>query len=228
MSERRYTDEELARIVRRAALLQAAEPTEDRHSLADIQAIAEQVGIPPELVQRAAQELPRNELRPGTLTRYVFGPNSRVVVSGAAPGTPAPSALENLQPLLQQLACRTGGASRLGNGFEWWAGNRYADLLVTAMPRGREPVVRREADYEGWRRMPYVLAVIGAGYLGLVVSESHGPAVVGVAVTTALVAGWALARATWGLMASRLNRRLLGLRDSLLARIAAAPSNPEG
>lgn len=70
MSERRYSEEEIARIFERATEAQEiavrpANPAEGL-SLSELQAIARDVGIPPELVARAADSLespPRPEGR---------------------------------------------------------------------------------------------------------------------------------------------------------------------
>jgi hypothetical protein len=119
-----------------------------------------------------------------------------------------------------------GRVQQVGQSLEWRAGSRYSDLTVKIVPRERDTFVRVDGDYEGWKRFPYYVAALAAGYIGLVVSETQGPAVVGTAVLAVLGGGWAVARSVWGVLARKVDRRVTFVRDLVLRSLHADPQSP--
>src|SRR6266511_3819380 len=119
--ERRFNDEEVALIIKRAAELQQTEQTEQDPgsalSLSDVEQIAREAGIDPKLVRRAALGLdqPSTTNRPspwlGSPTRLVF----ERVVDGEI-------SVDEFEPLIMQVR-RTFGdngvPSVLGHSLAW-------------------------------------------------------------------------------------------------------------
>lgn len=119
--ERRFNDEEVALIIKRAAELQQTEQTAEDPgnalSLTDVEQIAREAGIDPKLIRRAALGLdqPATTNRPnpwvGSPTRLVF----ERVVDGEIP-------IEEFEPLIAEVR-RTFGdngvPSVLGRSLAW-------------------------------------------------------------------------------------------------------------
>lgn len=227
MTPERYSDDEMALIIRRAAMLQAADEGEG-HSLAEIQAIAAQVGIPPELVVQVAAELP-TQPPPGSVARTLLGPAATYIAAGDVPAVVSPGSYSELVTALRATAGRLGRASELGRSLEWRASAANSELTVTVVPRADATHVRVEGNYEGWRRLPYWATVVIAGVLGLAAAEA-GPVIAASVALGALAGGWAVARAMWGVFARRLERRVMTLRDATLdrVRVLAADTEPGG
>ncbi len=216
----RYTDRQLALILQRAATLQATADAE-HHTLEEIRQIADQVGIPPELVERAAAELVRGQEAGGGM----LGEGGSYYASRALPGGVSPSLYPELLSIIRRSARTVGEANELAGALEWRNPQEYNSLSVTVAPGAHETIVRVEGEYGRLRTVCYSLAgaatLIAALPIGALAAESRIPVVAAVA----LVAGgglglWAVARVIWNRFARSGRAEVTRLRDALADRIA--------
>src|SRR5688572_822866 len=146
MAGPRYTDEELALILSRAATLEAARD-ESRHSLEDVQEIASQVGIAPALVADAAASL-SSEPRPlSTAGNLLLGPRASFELSSRIQGS---LDAHQLAEVLHRLRLETGmvGVTReVGGSIEWSASRSTRRLTVIITPGPRQTLIHIHADY---------------------------------------------------------------------------------
>ncbi len=133
--ERRFNDEEVALIIKRAAELQQTERVEPSTALtlSDVEQIAREAGIDPELIRRAALGLdrPAPEARPsvwfGSPTHLVF----ERVVEGEIP-------TDEFEPMVAEIRRSVGDngiPSVLGRTLSW-----------TSSPAGRRSPSTRKVD----------------------------------------------------------------------------------
>lgn len=137
--ERRFSREEFALVLRRAAELQQAEEREDiaaevapeGMTLAEMQAVARDVGVDPARVADAALLLPtRHE---GALTRYIGGP-SRYRLERSVPGALPARATGKVLEAIRRAADDTGAAHEIHGAIEWRHSNDSARLNVHITP----------------------------------------------------------------------------------------------
>lgn len=238
--ERRFNEEEVALIIKRAAELQQTEQVEQDTghalSLTDVEQIAREAGIDPKLVRRAALGLdqPSTTNRPnpwvGSPTRLVF----ERVVDGEIP-------IEEFEPLIAEVR-RTFGdngvPSVLGRSLAWsssrGAGRKGQgrQIDVSVVPRGGVTTIRVEEELRN---------LVGGLFGGLVGGGGGGTTGISLGVGMEVfqsipiaamlwvaVAGgfYALARTIFGSIAVKRERELRGLADRLEEHVTEAVANP--
>ncbi len=210
MPEPRYTDRDMALILKRAATLQSQDD-EPKHSLGDIASIAGEVGIPPELITRAAAELAS-----GSSHSPLLGQPTSYYAATTVPGSLPRAAHADLVALVRRTVGDPGRVTTLGEGFEWQRDTGYSTLTVAISERGGGTTVRVEGEHEGNRSVIYIVPMVAAGLIGLFVSGvSTWPA--GIAVGLGGIgAAWIGARLLWTRMASRAEARVRRLHDTLV------------
>ena len=238
--ERRFNEEEVALIIKRAAELQQTEQTEkdpgNALSLTDVEQIAREAGIDPKLIRQAALGLdqPSTTIRPnpwvGAPTRIVF----ERVVDGEIP-------IEEFEPLIADVR-RTFGdngvPSVLGRSLAWSSsmrGRRRAQgrqIDVSVVPRGGVTTIRVEEELRNLAGGLFggLVGGGGGGSTGIVMGAGMAlfdsfPAV---AVMWVAVAGgfYALARAIFGNVAAKRERELRELANRLEEQVTAAVVTP--
>lgn len=238
--ERRFNDEEVALIIKRAAELQQTEQTEqdpgNALSLSDVEQIAREAGIDPRLIRRAALGLdqPSTTNRPspwiGSPTRLVF----ERVVDGEIP-------IEEFEPLVAEVR-RTFGdngvPSVLGRSLAWsssMGGRRKGQgrhIDVSVVPRGGVTTIRVEEELRNLAGGLFGGLVGGGGggstgiSLGVGMEVFHSFPVA--ALLWVAVAGgfYALARTIFGSIATKREGELRGLADRLEEQVTAAVVTP--
>lgn len=221
MTEPRFTDDELAQLLKRAIALQASR-ADRAHSLADVQRIAAQVGIDPSDVARAAatlHETPISE-RPGVAGE---SPCVRLVEWLGAPAEipdqgSLVSAIRSQHPAL-------GTVQPLEHGFEWHAYEIQdgGSVLVGADLTPGRVAIRVEGRYNALRlrlAIGGVLLGLCFAYAGATVSPLAG-VVAGVLGMAASLAGLRLA---WNVMLRRRRDRLQRLLGAVVARFTMPAS----
>jgi hypothetical protein len=227
MTERRYTDEEFALILRRAASIGRREPTargsRDGLTLDELQAIAREVGLDPDVVAKAARSLPM--AREGRWARLFGGPGyfemefevDRAITQ------------EDTVPIAAAVrrALRVQGTSQWsGGGMEWTSTGAPTQVSVDMVPRNSVTQVTILADRGGTG----VLTVMGSVLVGLglggVLSGVFHPA--GLLESVGVFAGagagaLATARALWSSTTRRTRARLARLVDTLSATLQTLP-----
>jgi len=175
-SSARFTDGQLRQIIDRAAEIQAGDPTEEGAlSIGAVEQIAAQVGIPPEYVRDALEEL---RLRPEPRPRV---PDAALVPQ-AAPPPAAPgvqvvqvrrtiegSLPESVMPEMAKILHRELGAgyvAHAGGVFTWTAASawgRRVHVSVTPHEGQTEILLHEQLESQGAR---IVGGVVGGGIVG--------------------------------------------------------------
>lgn len=178
--ERKFTDEQMALILRQAGELQA-QREDRRHTLADIQEIARQVGIDPALVTHAAAGLPR-KLAPESSTPLVR------TVETALPARVTPDELGRMVDAVRRASGAQGSASQVLDSVEWrWGSDReLIDLRVTITPGTNRTNVRVQYDAIGASFLSGFVATVPA-LLGVTAAFSALPVVAAAAVSTGVI-----------------------------------------
>ncbi|MBT8396794.1 MAG: hypothetical protein HKO65_03050 [Gemmatimonadetes bacterium] len=218
--ERRYSDEEFAVILRTASETPEALPptlppdSQDGLTLSEITEIAQEVGIDPEKVSRAAALLPPSET--SALTKLIGGgPRYRMecTAQGAVP-------TEELRRVVEVARTTTGiqGETRevLG-GVEWTGSTGTTGYGVSVTPRGDETHLQASANHT--EVMAGIYGGVGMGVMGaisltlakLVFGESDAGIIA--SILSGAPAGFLVARTVWTRSAKRYRRRLLHLLD---------------
>lgn len=137
--ERRYTDQEVA-LIQRRAMERQDDGTErgDGLALRDVREIAREIGVDPALVNEVAGQLP---LAGGGAEGRWLGERMRyeLRLSHDAPSTP-----EQLQDLMMQVRSimqQQGQVQEVLGALEWKAGADLDQVAVTARVRGDRTTV---------------------------------------------------------------------------------------
>jgi hypothetical protein len=219
MSERRYTDEEVARLLQRAADLDrdSGAPTLARGlSLTELRDIAAEAGIDPGMVTRAASEIPgRGTRRP---TEALLGGSGVVGRTAAFPGRMDREALGRLVEIVDAESPEQGTVGEALGSIRWTSKGRFLSRQVVLRPGESESVVRVEERYTPRARavihlIPMTYAA-GAGLAAGAQFFAAGAAQASAAVGAAL-AGFGLGRAIWTFLRARSARRVEGLLEKL-------------
>lgn len=226
--ERRWGQDEVSLILRRAMELQDEEQRsgpqalarrEDGASLAELEQMANEVGVDAALVRRAVAEL-ETRPRPVPISPWTGGP-SRIVLERVLPGEVSPDAIESLLPIIQGAVTGAGQGSMVGRTFTWnlLSGGRESGapprLSINVIPRaGRTTIRVEERLFPVAVPVAFVNSVWPAFLAG---GATHSP-LVGAAV-------WLLTAGSTHVGARALNRRIVRKRtdtlQELFARITA-------
>ena len=229
--EVRYSEREMALILKRAADLEGREAANSlaRYTLADIQEIAAGAGIDAATVTAAAAELRRP-----AQTNWLLGGPTRFRAERRAPVTVPPTAFGELVETIRLQTSLQGDSSQVFDGLEWRGRDMSGAVFVTISPRERETRVTvvaargDEAFFAGAAGFGAAIATTVAS-IPLLVSAGAPPLVV--SVTTAVAAATALVattRAIWRRRAGRWTRRTTEIADAITRRLTqlAGTSQP--
>lgn len=207
----KFTDQQMALILKRAAESQAAgdEPT---HSLESIQELARQVGIDPLRVADAAAALHKPE------TSALFGAPSAFRESRRVDETVHAIDKAQLLSTIRDYLAFAGEPRNVGDGIEWHGGPGDNKTVVSIAPSESGTVVRVDVRQHG----PKVGSFLGAAAAGLLCVLVGGAvwSVPGAAVGVGALAGsLAATRALWNRHVTRRDRRLRELMNALVEKI---------
>jgi len=230
---RRYSGSEVEDIVRRAAKEQLEHPTpEEGLSLKTVQQIADDVGISPERVQRAARKLehrepaqPPTESGPGV---FWLGSPTVIAWESVVEGEVTDAVYDDIVGEIQATLSTEGQVDTLGRSLTWRTvkpvlGKRRAVQVRVTSRGGQTRIHVQERLFElAWTVFPTVWGV-GAG--GIAILLSLGGPEFGWISAGLLSAGWtggiyALARRIFRGI-SRMKRTDLEELSNRIARIAA-------
>jgi hypothetical protein len=191
---RRFTEEEMAVILKRAAALQAAR--DDRtHSLEEIQAIAAQVGIDPALVAHVAgaPDLPTRRPRGGLFPASATQEEIRVE-------TPITTAdYGRVLDAIRRVMGTQGRAQQVFDSLEWRTGSDREALWYAVTVTGRPDAthVRVEGDFGVSVALmhivgiaPFMAAIVAAGNLLSAEAAIPAVAVTGIGILAGIRAIW--------------------------------------
>jgi hypothetical protein len=240
---KRYAEEDVQAIVRRASELEASKPTAGGEmTIGGVEALAAEVGIPADLVRSAAREMyvktlsaveppepPRRNPLLGGPTRIVF----ERVVDGEVPDADFPVLVDEIRRGLGNV----GQVSQLGRSFTWnaaaGAGGRSLEVVVTVRAgRTRISIQENLKNLVGG-----IFGGIGGGMGGGGMGPILGVMVEGLgmggAAAAIVIPGWLLltyatARTSYFYAARRRARQLerLAHRLEIVARELVAPAPP--
>ena len=147
MSDRRFTDREVALVLRRAAELDKASPgggTGRGLSVADLQEIAAEVGIEPSLVTRAVEEMEsRGSLEPLAL----LGPPAVRREIHAVPAELTREQLKELIRIMDRDIPAQGTVTEALDSVRWTSSNWTKGILVAVELAKGETILRVEEGY---------------------------------------------------------------------------------
>jgi hypothetical protein len=216
----KYTDRQMALILKRAAEQQAV-GDEPAHSLESIQQIAQQVGIDPRVVADVAANL--DSAGGGS---SFFGAPSAYRASRRVPRTAGPIDHAAVLATIRDHLPFAGEAREVGDGIEWHAGPGDNKTVVAISPAADGVVLRIDVRQQG----PKVGAYLAAGTVGFLASLVSlglwsGPGLgVGLGVLGVSFAG---ARALWNRHAENRQRRLQRLSDALAEQLKGSEPPPD-
>lgn len=216
----KYTDRQMALILKRAAELQAV-GDEPAHSLESIQQIAQQVGIDPRVVADVAANLGSK----GGSSSF-FGASSAYRASRRVPRAAGPIDHAAVMATIRDHLPSAGEAREVGDGIEWHSGPADNKTVVAISPGADGVVLRIDVRQQG----PKVGTYLGAGTVGLLAGVVSVGMLSGVGVGVGLgVLGlsFAGARALWNRHAENRRRRLQRLSDALAEQLKGSEPPPD-
>lgn len=226
---RRYGDEEISRILKRATEIQIADPSLSSPSgmtLQELEDIAAEAGIDPKHLRRAAMEVELPSPQPSFLAKLVGG-RLELELQTLVPGELNAEGFERVLSVIQQVARHHGQGMLLGHTLTWQgeSANGQRSLLVVVSARDGETQVRVEEKLQGFAGALFGGMVGGAGGafvgLGVGLGSTLGSAVLAAALPVGMVGLTYMAARS--IYRNRLDARRKFLTD-LLDRIAREAS----
>lgn len=225
---RRYSDKEVALILRRATELQRAEPTAPNPSgltLHELEEIAVEAGIDPGMLRRAARDVESSP--PSTLGQQLAGAPTMIQLERIVPGEYPADKMDELVPVIQAATAGQGHASSVGKTLTWSSrtdNNTSAQQVLVSANNG-ETMIRIEERYSGLIGGLFggIMGGVGGG-IGMGVGGALGGALqsvaLGLAFPLTFIAGsyW-LARKIFAVQVAKRQRRAEALMDELVARV---------
>lgn len=227
--ERRFNEEEVALIIKRAAELQQTEQTENDPgnalSLTEVEQIAREAGIDPRLIRRAASGLehPEHTNRPSPW----FGVPTHLVFERVVDGEVSSEDFEALINEVRRSIGDNGMPSVLGKSLAWSSsmrGRRRAQgrqIDVSVVPRGGVTTIRVEEELRnlGGALVGGIVGGGGGGTSGAVIGGSiaafhSAPIAVGL-LACSLGSFFMLARTIFRSIAVKREKQL----DELIGRL---------
>jgi tRNA A-37 threonylcarbamoyl transferase component Bud32/uncharacterized membrane protein len=230
---RRYRSEEAVEIVKRAAQLEATNPTgTGAMTIGGVEALGAEVGIAPELVRSAAAGLTTRGTGGDVTTRDVPTESNRLAggptrifyertVQGELPESEFPYVVEEIRRAMGS----SGQVNQLGRSFTWIIGRTATrrDLEISVSVRaGRTRITVNESLSQ---LVGVVYGPIGGGMGGggmgmlsaIFAGILHDPRAIVVAIPVWLLLTFATARTTYAYASRRRDRQLAQIADRVAA-----------
>ena len=196
-SNRRFNDEEVALIIKRAAELQQTEAAADESTsamtLSEVEQIAREAGIDPSLIRRAAQTLDR----PGEVNRpspWVGAP-TRLVFERVVDGEISPDEHEALIDIIRRAFGDNGMPSVFGRTLAWSSSTHASrrrshgrQIDVNIVARGGVTTIRVEEELRN---------IAGALFGGLVGGGGGGTTGISVGIGMEVFQSFPIAAMIW-------------------------------
>lgn len=242
---RRFSEEEVALIVKRAAELQQTEETAEEPgnalTLAEVEQIAKEAGIDPRLIRRAAQSLDRPEA--GNRPSPWAGAPTKLVFERVVDGEISTDEYEHLIDTVRRALGDNGMPSVLGKTLAWSSSaggsrrrNQGRQVDVTVVSRRGVTTIRVEEELRNIAGALFGGLVGGGGggttgiSVGIGMGALHSPAIAGMLWVTVAGGFYVLARTLFGRTAAKREKQLRELVDRLEEQVSAAvtgtPSQP--
>ncbi len=228
---RRYSENEVGLILRRATEMQRAEPTAPDPAgltLAELEEIAAEAGIDPALLRHAANEL--HVLRPPTLGSRLAGAPVAIEIERTIDGELPAERLEELVPTIQAATAGQGTASAVGRTLTWSSrteSNTSAQQVLVSVRDG-QTLIRIQESFGGLAGGLFggIMGGVGGGVgfgLGGALGGVLGSVVLAVAFPVTIVAGsYVLARSIFTAQVRRRQAEAHTLVDRLTEQVESA------
>jgi hypothetical protein len=214
---RRFTDREVAVILRKASEIEEKEGRVEGGggglSLQDLLDIAREVGISPDAMDRAVRELGRRSPPPG----WAGAPLVRRAVH-VVEGELDRSGIARLMHLVDDRADGAGSLTEALGAVRWTSDDRFSTTQVSVTPAdGRTRVEVVEKVRPRVRRLFHLLPAAWGAMLAGPVVASLGPSagVVAVGLAAGVAGGVALGRLAWTIVSARSEARVSGMAEAL-------------
>ncbi len=229
MTERRYTDQEVTRLLQRAADLDrdsSAGAVARGLSLTELRDIAAEAGIDPGAVTRAATEL--TSQAPSRAAALVLGASPVVRRTAAVPASLDRAALGRLVEVIDAEVPAQGTVGEALGSVRWTSTNRFLSRQVVLQPGEEETVMRVEERFTDRVRgvIHFLPAMYGGGF-GLALGSGAlggGGVVGGVVAAAGALLGLGIGRGIW----TALRRGSRGRVDRLAERLGEEASRMVG
>ena len=208
-AEEKFTDQQMALILKRAAESSKSSGDEPAHSLESIQQIADQVGIDRQIVADVAATLDQPSGGASLL-----GAPSGFRLSRQVARTQAIDQAAILATIRDHLPYGAGEMRPVGDGIEWHAGPADNKTVVAIAPGSDGTTLRIDARQHGVKALAYIGGVSAGLLVGVSASAVwHAP---GAAVAAAAIgASFAGTRALWNRHVDSRRERFRRLLDAL-------------
>jgi hypothetical protein len=239
---RKFNDEEVALIIKRAAELQQTEQVEQEPSsalsLSEVEEIAKEAGIDPALIRRAASTLDTHTIvnRPSPW----IGAPTRIVFERVVDGEISTDTYETLVNEIRRTFGDNGVPSVLGRTLAWTSttsgGRRHSrgrQIDVSVMSRGGVTTIRVEEELRNTAGALFG-GLVGGGTggtsglsMGIGMGVFHSPAL---AVAMLFLFGggfYTLARLIYGSISAKREKELQGLTERLQEHVESAIVAPQ-
>jgi hypothetical protein len=221
---RRFTDREVALVLRRAT--EIAEASEQPGaagsglSLEDLRGIAREVGISPSAIDRAVAGLDRG---PGLGTRLAGAPSVRKAAR-VVPVSLDQEAVAALVSLVDERADGTGAVTEALGSIRWTARDKFKSTRVSIRPGDGETAIDVVEKAEPRMRTIFHLLPAAWGMMLATPLVAAGPpagmiGAIGI-FGLSLLAGAGLGRAAWTLLSSASDRRVRRLAEAVAQKAA--------
>lgn len=229
----RLSDAQVREIIGRAAVLQAAQPTEaGALSIGAVEQIAAEVGIPPEHVRQAVQELEQRSV-PAPVAQATPAPGllevrrDTLMIERTIEREVPESALETMVEEIQATLSMVGHVSTLGKTLTWSPaapGTEGRRVVVTITREAGQTRIHIEERLEltGWVKIAPGWGAGASGLLGALLGiwlVGEGPQTALVALIFAVCGGVLTARLAVSSAAERRRPELDRLADRLAAHV---------
>lgn len=228
--EQKYTESEFALILRKAVELQEGQRGADVAqglSLREIKAIATEIGLDPELVERAASLVPRTA--EGKLAR-IFGGPSLYQMEYWAEGEIVEEDFGRMVDAIRRVTGHQGEVTEVLGSLEWKTVGEVSQILVSVSPRDGQTSVKILANRGPAAVLtflfPGLAGLIGIGIAGAIIEPSTVPGVVSI-IVAALGGALLTSRTLWGFTTRKFRARLHELMTSLSATVDRSLEAPK-
>lgn len=212
--DKRYTDGQMAAILKRAAELQAT-GEEPVHELATIQEIAQQVGIDPKHVADAAATLP---FRGSAAGGRLFGASSAFRRSRQIPEAMSASNRAAVVTTIRDQMPQVGEVTEFADRLEWQAGSADNKTAITLSAAASGTLIRVDC-----RHLAPKLAFYSGSAVATIIAGGLGTAIwprLGAGLALGMFAlSFGTARFLWNRFADRSRQRLERLLNTLAEQV---------
>jgi hypothetical protein len=220
---RRYSDREMALILRRAAELQSqgadVASGEQSHTMADLEELAAEVGIDPRYVAEAAQAV---DAEPLTKAAPILGAPISYQVGRMIEGEVSEPEFADLLDSVRRATGRQGEVSRVLGSLEWRMVSVNGESFVTISPRQGKTAIRIGGQYG--RGASVVYCVVGGIGAALLVGGSVSTgSPIDLGTLAAVGAGsYLAARTAWQVVAGKAERKLRKVMEEVTLGVMRA------